>query len=152
MPSGARWVTTPTPNTSVGFAASSPAAASTCADRTFSRSFSTSRSRAVSAATRSGSSSGRTLSASVSWATSSVLAGQELVGVGADQRLDAAHAGADRRLAEELDQAELAGALRVGAAAELARPVADRDDADLVAVLLAEQRHRADVARLLLAS
>ena len=72
-----------------------------------------------------------------------VLARQEPVGVAADQRLDAAYAGADRRLAEQLDHAELAGAAGVRAAAELARPVADRDHAHLVAVLLAEQRHRA---------
>ena len=38
----------------------------------------------------------------------------------------------------------------MGAAAELAGPVADGDDAHLVAVLLAEQRHRPDLARLLL--
>ena len=75
-----------------------------------------------------------------------VLAGQEPVGVGADQRLDPAYAGADRRLAQQLDHAELAGAPGVGAAAQLARPVADRDDAHLVAVLLAEQRHRAGAA------
>ena len=79
-----------------------------------------------------------------------VLAGEEVVGVGADQRLDAADAGADRRLAEQLDQAELARALRVRATAELAGPVADRDDAHRVAVLLAEQGHRARVAGLLL--
>ena len=81
-----------------------------------------------------------------------VLAGQEPVGVGADERLDPAYAGADRGLAEQLDHAELAGAAGVRAAAELARPVADRDDAHLVAVLLAEQRHRAGLHRLVLAS
>ena len=77
-----------------------------------------------------------------------VLARQEPVGVGADQRLDPAYAGADRGLAEQLDHAELAGAAGVGAAAELAGPVADRDHPDLVAVLLAEQRHRAGLHRL----
>ena len=77
-----------------------------------------------------------------------VLAGEEAVGVDADERLDPAHAGADRGLAQELHEAELAGAVRVRAAAELARPVADRDDAHAVAVLLAEQRHRADRAGL----
>ena len=56
-----------------------------------------------------------------------VLAGQEPVGVAADQRLDPAYAGADRGLAEQLDHAELAGAAGVGAAAQLAGPVADRD-------------------------
>ena len=71
-----------------------------------------------------------------------VLAGQEAVGVAAHQRLDPSYAGADRALAEQLDHAELAGALGVRAAAELAGPVADRDHAHLVAVLLPEQRHR----------
>ena len=49
---------------------------------------------------------------------------------------------------QDLDQAELAGAGDVGAAAQLAGVVADLDDPHLVAVLLAEQRHRADPARL----
>ena len=60
-----------------------------------------------------------------------VLAGEEAVRVDADQRLDPAHAGADRRLAEQLDQAELAGARGVRAAAQLAGVVADLDDAHL---------------------
>src|SRR5690606_23401491 len=55
----------------------------------------------------------------------------------------AAHARADRLLAQHLDQAELAGAVDVGAAAELAGVVADLDHPDLVAVLLAEHRQRA---------
>ena len=37
----------------------------------------------------------------------------------------------------------------MGAAAELARDALDLDDADDVAVLLAEQHHRAELARLL---
>ena len=111
-------------------------------------SFSASRSRCTIAATRSGSSSAGTLSCSVSWCDQDVLAGQEAVGVDAHQRLDAAHAGADRRLAEQLHDAELPGALRVRAAAQLARPVADADDPHHVAVLLAEQRHRAGRAGL----
>ena len=69
------------------------------------------------------------------------------VGVGADERLDAAHAGADRALAEQLDDADLADARRVRADAELARPLADGDDADPLAVLLAEERHRAELRR-----
>jgi hypothetical protein len=69
------------------------------------------------------------------------LTGQEAVGVGADERFDPAGARTDRRLAEQLDDAEMPGAPGVGAAAELSCPVADRDDAHPVAVLLAEQRH-----------
>jgi hypothetical protein len=38
--------------------------------------------------------------------------------------------------------------VHVGATAQLLRVVADRDDADLVAVLLAEERDRAGLARL----
>ena len=79
-----------------------------------------------------------------------MLAGQEAERVHADQRLDPAYPGADRRLGEDLHQAELAGAGHVRAAAQLAGVVADLDDPHLVAVLLAEQRHRADPARLLL--
>ena len=67
-----------------------------------------------------------------------------------DQRLDAAHPGTDRALREQLDQPELPGAVHVRAAAQLAGVVADLDDADLVAVLLAEQRHRAEPAGLVL--
>ena len=51
---------------------------------------------------------------------------------------------------QDLHQAELAGAGHVGAAAQLAGVVADLDDPHLVAVLLAEQRHRAEPARLVL--
>ena len=102
--------------------------------------------------TRSGSSSGADLEHLAELRDQHVLAGQEPVGVAADQRLDPAYAGADRRLAEQLDHAELTGAAGVRAAAELARPVADRDHPHLVAVLLAEQRHRPGLARLVLAS
>ena len=73
-----------------------------------------------------------------------MLPRQEAERVDADQRLDPAHAGADRRLVEDLHQAELAGARDVRAAAQLAGVVADLDDPHLVAVLLAEQRHRAE--------
>ena len=80
-----------------------------------------------------------------------VLAGQEAERVHADQRLDPAYAGADRRLGEDLHQAELGRPGHVRAAAQLAGVVADLDDPDPLAVLLAEQRHRADPAGLLLA-
>ena len=79
-----------------------------------------------------------------------MLAREVGVRVRADQTLDAALAGADRRLAEQLDHAELGGAVRVGAAAELARVVADLDDPHSLAVLLAEHRDRADALRLVL--
>src|SRR5947209_1151433 len=49
-----------------------------------------------------------------------VLAGEEPVGVRADETLDATHAGTDRRLAEQLDETELRRAGGVRAAAELA--------------------------------
>ena len=71
----------------------------------------------------------------------------------AGQRLDAADAGGDRALADDLEQADIAGAPDMGAAAELdgisvAGPLAvgidaHRDDANLIAIFLAEQRQRA---------
>ena len=71
----------------------------------------------------------------------------------ARQRLDAAHAGGDRALADDLEQADIAGAPDMGAAAQLdgisvsgALAVgvdAHRDDAHLLAIFLAEQRQRA---------
>src|SRR6266702_792034 len=76
--------------------------------------------------------------------------GQEAERVHAHQRLDPAHARADGRLAEHLDEAKLAGPGHVRAAAQLARVVADLDHPDLVAVLLPEQGQRAQLARLLL--
>src|SRR5688572_29050071 len=73
----------------------------------------------------------------------------------AGHRFDAAHAGADRAFADDLEQADVAGAPHMGAAAQLGREdlvlvgrlAAHRDDADLVAVFLAEQRHRAGFDR-----
>ena len=69
------------------------------------------------------------------------------------QRFDAPHAGRHRAFRDERDQPDLAGAVDVRAAAELdgiglarllARfRLAHRDDAHLVAVFLAEQRHGA---------
>ena len=67
----------------------------------------------------------------------------------AGQGLDAADAGGDRALGHDAEQRDVAGAADVGAAAQLdrvgaaVRRLAHRDDADLVAVLLAEQRHGA---------
>ena len=71
----------------------------------------------------------------------------------AGQRLDAADAGGDRALGGDLEQRDVAGARAMRAAAELDRGgaavglAAHRDDAHLVAVLLAEQRHGAGADR-----
>ena len=62
--------------------------------------------------------------------------------------LDAPRADADRLLAEDHERADLGGRADVRAAAELAGEAADLDDAHLVAVLLAEQHHGAELARL----
>ena len=63
-------------------------------------------------------------------------------------RLDPARAGADRALGEDRERPDLGGRAHVGAAAELDRPAVDVDDAYDVAVLLAEEHHRAEIARL----
>ncbi len=60
---------------------------------------------------------------------------------GAGDGFDAADAGGDGAFADELDEADFAGGGGVRAAAELGGEVADLDDADLVAVLFAEERH-----------
>src|SRR6516162_8991705 len=62
------------------------------------------------------------------------LPGEEPERVDAHQPLDPAYARADGRLAEDLDQAELARPGHMRAAAQLARVVADLDHPDLVAV------------------
>jgi hypothetical protein len=67
----------------------------------------------------------------------------------AGDRLDAAHPGGHRALVGHLEEADLPGGVEVGAAAELGREVADADDAHPVAVLLAEEGHRAGAQRLL---
>ena len=80
-----------------------------------------------------------------------------LAGMIAGQRLDAADAGGNRAFAGHRDQADIAGAADMGAAAQFDRPaervaallagaLAHRDHADLVAVFLAEQRARAGFA------
>src|SRR5262249_35045536 len=63
--------------------------------------------------------------------------------------LDAPRAGADRPLGRDHERADLGGRAHVRAAAELAPDAVDVDDAHLVAVLLAEEHHRAELARLL---
>ena len=57
---------------------------------------------------------------------------------------DPPRAGRDRLLADDLEQADLADVVEVRPAAELAREVAHRDDADDLGVLLAEEGHRAE--------
>jgi len=68
----------------------------------------------------------------------------------ARHRLDPAHPGRDPALRGDHQQADVAGALHVTAAAQLAGEVAvaNRDHPHRVAVLLAEQGHGAQAARL----
>lgn len=68
----------------------------------------------------------------------------------AGDRFDAAHAGGNRRLLENLEEAELGGVVCMGAAAELDGASADIDHADDVTVFFREKRHRALGLRLLL--
>ena len=70
-----------------------------------------------------------------------LVALQQAHGVVAGDRLDAAQVGADRRLADDLDQADVAGGAHVRAAAQLDR-VADLEHPDDVAVLVAEEGDR----------
>ena len=65
----------------------------------------------------------------------------------AGERLDPAHVRGARALGDDREDADLGGVGDVGAAAELARDLLDLDHPDPVAVLLAEQRHRAERAR-----
>ena len=75
--------------------------------------------------------------------------GEISLGRGAGQRLDPAHPRGDRRLADDLEQADVAGAADMRAAAQLDREgplvvtrAAHRDDPHLIAIFLAEQRQR----------
>ncbi len=63
-------------------------------------------------------------------------------------RLDAPRAGADGALVEDHERPDLGRRADVRPAAELDRPAADVDDAHDVAVLLAEEHHRAELPRL----
>ena len=65
----------------------------------------------------------------------------------AGHRLDAAYAGGDAGFGHDLEVADVAGARDVRAAAKLGREVAHAEHAHLVAVLLAEQRHRTGLDR-----
>ena len=64
----------------------------------------------------------------------------------ARDRLDAPDAGRDAAFGDDLEEADVAGARDVRAAAKLARG-ADVEHAHLVAVLLAEEHHRAELLR-----
>ena len=61
--------------------------------------------------------------------------------------LDPAHAGGDTGFGLELEQPDVAGAAHVGAAAQLDREVAHPDDTHDVAILVAEERQRAGLER-----
>jgi len=66
-----------------------------------------------------------------------------LVGVDTDERLHPSDPGSNGSFGQERHHSELTRALRVGPSAEFVGPVADRDNANLRPVLLAEQRHGA---------
>ena len=89
-----------------------------------------------------------------------LFAGEVGFGRRASKRLDPAHPRGNRAFADDLEQPDIAGAAHMGPAAQLDRigpllalggaPLSrtHRDDADLVAVFLAEQGHRAGGYRL----
>ncbi len=64
-------------------------------------------------------------------------------------RLDAAYAGGDAALAGDLEQADVAGARHVRAAAQFGGVIAHLQHAHAFAVFFAEQRHRAEIQRFL---
>src|SRR5207249_4914959 len=69
-------------------------------------------------------------------------------GVEAGRRLDTTNAGRDPALRQDLEHADLAEGAGVRPTAELDGVLRHREDADDVAVLLLEDRHRATLARL----
>ncbi len=80
--------------------------------------------------------------------------GHHCLGERAGDRLDAPHAGRHRALGDDLEIADVAGAADMRAAAQLDRirrlvafSGTHRDDAHLLAVFLAEQRHRTQFDR-----
>ena len=85
-------------------------------------------------------------SASAAVAQQLVVLAHERHGRGAGDRLDAADVRGARALADDPEEPDLGGRAHVRAAAQLAREaaVADLDHPHDVAVLLAEQRHRAE--------
>ena len=106
--------------------------------------FSSSRTRSLSVATASGSCSGGVRSAAAASLRDAVGAPQRAQRLGPGDRLDPAHALADRRLAHDRERADGGRRAHVRAAAQLHRIARDVDDADDVAVLLAEQHRRAE--------
>ncbi len=78
-----------------------------------------------------------------------LVALQQTDGVLAGDRLDAAQVGPDGRLADDLDETDVAAARDVGATAQLDR-VADLEHPDDVAVLVAEEGDRAERRRFVL--
>ena len=71
------------------------------------------------------------------------ISGDELVGGLADDHVDAAQPRADAGLGYDDRRPDVRGVPDVGAAAQLARPVAEAHDPDDIPVLLLEQVHRA---------
>src|SRR5207249_5058266 len=77
-----------------------------------------------------------------------LASGDALERRGTGDGLDPPDARGHRALRRDLEEADFAGAAEVRAAAQLGREVTDLDHADAIAVLLAEQRHRAGLERL----
>ena len=66
----------------------------------------------------------------------------------AGDRLNAPHAGGNAALVDDLEQADIARAPHVSSAAQLFAEIRDIDNSNLIAILLAEQRHCARTDRL----
>ena len=112
--------------------------------------FSSSRRLASRSATAAATFSGDVRSTPAASVSTRSWSAQQLDPDRAGDRLDPAHVRRARRLGRHLEHADLGGRAHVRAAAQLARPgaVADLDHAHDVAVLLAEQRGRAERLRL----
>src|SRR5579862_8928543 len=84
-------------------------------------------------------------------AEQAVVPAQQLHRARPGERLDAAYVRGGRCLADDVKRADLGGGVNVGAAAQLARvgAVADLHHPHYLAVLLAEQGHRSELAGLL---
>ena len=66
----------------------------------------------------------------------------------AGERLHPPHTRGERSIGDDLEDADVAGAVDVASAAEFARPVAGGDDAHHVAVFFAEHRYGAALLRI----
>ena len=75
-----------------------------------------------------------------------MFACKEPISIGSDEGFDATHACTNRTFGQELHDTEIAGRASVRTAAEFPRPFTDGHHAHGVAILLAEQRHRTDLA------